>query len=99
MDSLSLYVDNLPIDGVGEVPVWSNEEVSTLGYLPARLVKLDGGGRVVLLHVRGFILEILRIFHVWDFAKLTKNHLTENFTLSKKIFKKLANQNNYIFQR
>ena len=82
---MSLYVDSLPIDGVGEVPVRSNEEVSTLGYLPARLVELDGGGRVVLLHVRGFILEILRIFHVWDFAKLTKNqgilaknHLTKN---------------------
>ena len=56
MASLSLFVDNLPIDGVGEVPVRSNEEVSTLGYLPAGLVELDGGGRVVLL--RGFILNL-----------------------------------------
>ena len=38
-----------PVDGVGEVPVRSHEQVTTLGDLPAGLVELDGAGRVILL--------------------------------------------------
>jgi len=38
-----------PVDRVREIPVRSNKQISTLGYLPARLVQLYGGGGVILL--------------------------------------------------
>ena len=38
-----------PVDRIREIPVRSNKQISTLGYLPARLVQLYGGGGVILL--------------------------------------------------
>ena len=63
-----------PIDRVGEVPVGRHEQVAALGDLPARLVELDGAGRVVLFQTEA-VGTFALVENIWsEFSALHIGH-------------------------
>ena len=62
------------VDGVGEVPVWSHEQVATFRNLPARLVQLNSRGRVILFQSET-VWTFALVEYVWSkFSALNIGH-------------------------